>query len=65
MTTYILLVSWLGMLDGTATFLHRFHGAIFNTTGGQFCLTLKQTFISQFLLQVIINLSLMYILPWL
>jgi hypothetical protein len=47
MTTNILLMSGLRMLEGIATLLHRLHGVVFNTTGGQLRLTLKQTLISQ------------------
>jgi len=61
MTTDIFLVSGLRMLEGIATLLHRLHGVVFNTTGGQLRLALKQTLISQNLLRVIINLSLISI----
>jgi len=59
MTTNVLLVSRLRMLESIATLLHRLYGVMFNTTGGQLRLTLKQTFISQYLLRAIINMSLM------
>jgi hypothetical protein len=66
MTTSLLVrvVTGLRMLEVIDTLLHRLHGVVFNTTRGQLCLTLKQTLISQYLLRVIIVLSLMSLLPW-